>query len=528
MQPSGEIKPGYRPKLTGRGLTYALLGAFTVAALGTALLTFAIVRDVVASWESGPVPEFEANQVEALQATLPETIAAEGNLPMQTVEGPAPMPWDGERPISVLVMGLDYRDWEAGQGAPRTDTMILLSLDPSNRTAGMLSIPRDLWVKIPGFEPNRINAAYRLGQIYKVEGGGAGLAMRAVQSLLGMNVDYYALVDFAAFERFIDEIGGVKVDVPAEILVDPLGPKLPRTLQPGVQVLPGSLALAYARARSSEGGDFDRAERQQQVIMGIRNRLLDRRALPRLIRRSPFLYSTLASGVHTNLTLFQVIRLAWLARQVPEENIKRGAIGPNQATFSNAEDGQEILVPIPEEILFLRDEIFTTSGPIVPAATETDRAILIDAEDASISILNGTRTPGLAADTAQTLEEAGLTNVHPNNASAVYTQTRLIDYSGNPHTVSYLTELLQIDPSNVYSRYDVSSFYDIVILLGRDREPGAETELDQGLEEQTPVAIPTQATSPTPATFPTQATSPTPVTSPTPAASPTPGSYPPP
>jgi LCP family protein required for cell wall assembly len=362
MQQSQEIKSRFRPKLTGRGLTFALLGAFVIASLGTALLTFAIVRDVVASWQGDTIPEFEANRPEALQAALPEALAAQGNLPLQTVEGPAPMPWDGERPISVLVMGLDYRDREAGEGAPRTDTMILLSLDPANRTAGMLSIPRDLWVKIPGFEPNKINTAHRLGEIYRVEGGGAGLAMRTVQSLLGMNVDYYALVDFAAFERFIDEIGGVKVDVPAEISIDPLGPKLPRPLTTGVQVLPGDLALAYARARGSEGADFDRAERQQQVIMGIRNRLLDRRALPRLIRRSPFLYSTISSGVKTNLTLFQVIRLAWLARQVPEENIKRGVIGPNQATFSNAEDGQEILVQSRTRSCSCGTRFFTISG----------------------------------------------------------------------------------------------------------------------------------------------------------------------
>ena len=479
MEQSREIKSRFRPNLSGKGLVIALLAAFVVAALGTALLTFAIVRDVVANSGLRGLPEFVADQPEALQAALPEEIASQGNLPLQTGSGPAPLPWDGERPINVLVMGLDYRDWESGGGAPRTDTMILLSLDPANRTAGMLSIPRDLWVKIPGFEPNKINTAYRLGEIYRVEGGGAGLAMRAVQSLLGMNIDYYALIDFGAFERFIDEIGGVKLDAPTEIKVDPMGPKLPKVVQPGVQVLPGDLALAYARARGTEGGDFDRAERQQQVIMGIRNRLLDRRTLPSLIRRAPVLYSTIASGVRTNLTLFQVIRLAWLARQVPEENIQRGAIGPNQATFGNAEDGQEILVPIPKAILFLRDEIFTTSGPIVPAATETDRMSLIDAEDASISLLNGTSEPGLAADAAATLQDAGLTNLNPGNANEIYTQTRLIDYTGNPHTVAYLTELLQIDPGNVYSRYDVSSIYDIVILLGQDREPQ-----DQGLEEQ--------------------------------------------
>src|SRR3989304_2159579 len=139
MEQSREIKSRFRPNLSGKGLVIALLAAFVVAALGTALLTFAIVRDVVANSGLQGLPEFVADQPEALQAALPEEIASQGNLPLQTGSGPAPMPWDGERPINVLVMGLDYRDWESGGGAPRTDTMILLSLDPANRTAGMLS-----------------------------------------------------------------------------------------------------------------------------------------------------------------------------------------------------------------------------------------------------------------------------------------------------------------------------------------------------------------------------------------------------
>ena len=85
--------------------------------------------------------------------------------PLQPVGGPTPEPWDGASRVTLLVMGLDYRDWLAGEGPPRTDSMILLTLDPLNRTAGMLSIPRDLWVTIPGgFDNNRINTAYSLGE----------------------------------------------------------------------------------------------------------------------------------------------------------------------------------------------------------------------------------------------------------------------------------------------------------------------------------------------------------------------------
>ena len=190
--------------------------------------------------------------------------------------------------------------------------MILVTLDPLNKTAGMLSIPRDLWVEIPGFKHGKINTAYYLGDAYKLPGGGPGLAVKTVEQFLGVPINYYAQVDFGAFVRFVDELGGVKINVPEPITVDLLGSgsATKKNLKPGVQVLPGEWALAYARNRYTKGGDFDRSRRQQQVILGIRNRILDFNMLPTLISKAPQLYQELASGVHTNLSLEQVNRLA--------------------------------------------------------------------------------------------------------------------------------------------------------------------------------------------------------------------------
>jgi anionic cell wall polymer biosynthesis LytR-Cps2A-Psr (LCP) family protein len=212
-----------------------------------------------------------------------------------------------------------------------------------------------------------------------------------VKKLLGMDIGYYAVIDFYAFEQFIDELGGVKIDVPEEIVVDPLGKHNTKTLKPGVQTLPGDLALAYARARNTAGSDFDRAARQQQVIMGIRDRILSKEMLTSLIERAPALYATLSDGIRTNLTLLQVVRLAWLGSQIPQENIKQGIIGPDQITFGTSYDGQDILQPVSDAIRLLRDEVFTTSGPVSPATTETDPAGRVVAENAYISILNSVR-----------------------------------------------------------------------------------------------------------------------------------------
>ena len=468
MRRSRENRRRQRSSLTPNWLLVGLIIAFLVAAGTTAFLTFVSVRDIVASWRSPDLPEVALEQPQSENPVPPEDLGPEGNTPLQPDSGPPSQSWDGESRVSLLVMGLDYRDWENGEGAPRTDTMILLSLDPTSRTAGMLSIPRDLWVNIPGYEPAKINQAYRDGELFDADGGGPGLAMQTVEELLGMEIDYYAVVDFYAFEQFIDELGGVKVDVPEEIVVDPLGDNNTKTLQPGVQTLPGYLALAYARARNTIGSDFDRAARQQQVIMGIRDRILSKEMLTTLIERAPALYKTLSAGVRTNLTLLQVVRLAWLAPQIPQESIKQGIIGPDQVAFATSFDGQEILQPLPEEIRLLRDEIFTTSGPVSPASTETDPQELIAAENAYISILNGTLNPGLASETTAYLKSSGITQVESGNAEALYSQTTLIDYTGNPHTVQYLVDLLAISPDNVYHRYDVSSQADIVVLLGED------------------------------------------------------------
>lgn len=466
MERSKELKSKGRSGQLSYWLFLALLAGFLIAAGLTAFLTFALVRDIVASLRSPEtraltLPEFQGQTVE-----IPREAQLLGETPLQPDNGPPSKPWDGGSRVNILAMGLDYRDWESFD-VPRTDTMILFSLDPGSRTIGILSIPRDLWIEIPGFEASKINQAYRLGQVYDIEGGGPGLAMKTVENLLGMQIDYYAVIDFNAFEQFIDELGGITLTVPEEIEVDPLGDGNNQVLQPGEQTLSGDLALAYARARNTTGSDFDRAERQQQVILAVRDRILSAELLPRLIKNSPGLYDALSAGVRTNLTLTQVIRMAWIAQQIPEENIHRGQIGVDQVEFAFSDDGQDILRPLYDAILQLRDEIFF-SGQITPAAPPADISALVREEDAHVLVLNGTQTPGLASQTVDYLMSEGIVSASAGNASESYLATTLIDYTGNPHTVEFLSELLLIDPANIYHRYDLEGEADIVVFLGAD------------------------------------------------------------
>ncbi len=467
MDRSHEYKTKRKPRLTSNWLLIGLIGAFLIAGVVTVYLTFSAVKDLVSSWNLLIPPSLSLEDPQGAAAALPEVLGAEGETPLQSAGGPPSVPWDGNSRINVLVMGMDSRESDSDD-IPRTDTMILFSLDPESRTAGMLSIPRDLWVEIPGFDYNKINTAYRLGEVYNVSERGPGLALRTAEEFLGMQIDYYAMVDFLAFENFIDELGGITINIPEKIVVDPLGKHNTETLKAGEQVLPGYLALAYARSRNTSGSDFDRAGRQQQVIMAIRDQILSAELLPSLIKNSPALYQSLSSGISSNLTLMQLVRLAWVAQQIPEENIRKGVIGVDQVDFAYSYDGQDILRPLPDEIRQLRDEIFTISGPPVPLAAQADQLELVDQEYATVLVLNGTFSPGLASQTTEYLRASGLNTSEPGNANEHYLVTTIIDYTGNPHTVEMIVELMSIPPENVYHRYDVASQADIVVITGDD------------------------------------------------------------
>ena len=458
-------------------LTWGLLLAFLIAAAITAYLTFVAVRDTVAAWtatrlEGVPLASSQGNSqsTAALNPQGTPLATLDIHVPLQEL-GPTPQPWDGASRVTILVMGYDFGDWSDERQCPcRTDTMILLTLDPLTQSAGMLSIPRDLWVNIPGFDYGKINQAYFFGDAAQLPEGGPGLAMRTVEEFLGVPINFYATIDFSAFEKFIDTIGGIEIDVPEEIKVDPVGPGNTVVLQPGKQILNGPVALAYARARYTEGGDIDRAGRQQQVITAIGARILSVDMLPTLISQAPVLYQELASGIKTNLTLDQVIKLSWTAQQVyAKNNIKKGVIGPpDQVILGTSPDGLSILIPVPDKIRELRDEIFTYTGSASPAAT-ADLMTLMKEEAARITVLNGSGTNGLAGLTQDFLKTKEINVIGVGTAEQITSVTTIVDYSGRPYTVRYLLQVMGLPESTpIYNSFDPNSETDIAIIVGED------------------------------------------------------------
>jgi LCP family protein required for cell wall assembly len=372
---------------------WALAAAFTVGALMTGYLVYRAVRDLAAAWTgTGPTP-FE------FSGTAPTTRPGRRAVPV-AAEATA-IPWNGSDRITILVMGLDYRDWESGAGAPRTDSMMLVTLDPVARTAGMLSIPRDLWVEIPGFEHNRINTAYFLGESYNLPGGGPELAMKTGKTCSACRSTTTPSSSSRPSERMIDEIGGI-VLVPERVKISPLG-RQSRWLEAKAYLLDGPEALAYARARKTEGGDFDRAERQQQVVLAVRDRVLELNMIPTLITRAPALYQELAAGVRTNLSFDQLMSLAVLATQIDKKSIQKGVIAPPEMViFQTLPDGAQVLKPVPDRIRQLRDEIFTLTSAVGPSVEAEDPAEGARQEGARLAVRNGSGIEGLATQTPST------------------------------------------------------------------------------------------------------------------------------
>ena len=450
-----------------KGLFLTILVLFFVLSLFGAYYSYTFFYKM----ESNHIPMLEALTVRQRATSTPggdEEETLDTQIFNEVLDGAvAPATWNGSDRVTMLIMGLDLRDIQAGVDYGRTDTMIVMSLDPVNKTAGIISVPRDLWVIIPGFTANKINSAYTYGEGYNLPGGGAELAMRTVEKVIGVPIDYYAIVDFDAFIRFIDLIGGVKLDIKEPIKVDPLGPKDPRTLQPGVQTLPGDIALAYARDRYSGGGDFARSERQQQVIMGIFERIVSFELLPVLISNANSIYGTLADGIDTNLPLEDAIKLARSAITVDSENIRMGVIGESQITYGNSPDNLSILIPQPDKIRTLRDEIFAIESPYKPM-TEGGIDEKMVAEQASVHLVDATANPDGFARTVENLKSLGMNVTATSSNDYALNNSSITDFSGNPYTSTYLVNLFGVNAQRIYFDYQPDNGIDVQLVIGMD------------------------------------------------------------
>lgn len=450
-----------------KGRRAIVYGVILALVLIGAVFVYKATSDFIAAatiFNPGGVPVLNESKTDPDTTALPGEPTSTPLVPLDTFT--MPEAWDGKSRVNLLVMGLDARSIDAN--VILTDTMILFTLDPVANTAGMISIPRDLWVKIPGGNYAKINTAYSVGEIYQLPGGGPALAAKTVENLLGVPVHYYAQIDFQAFVEFIDLIDGVKITPNESVQLNIIDTDFSQWIEPGITVtLPGELALAYVRYRDRDGGDIARSQRQQQVILAVRDRILDFNMLPSLIQRAPQLYASLSRGINSNLSLQQIIQFGIkVLNDVPRENIVHAAIGWQQVTPGNS-DGQAILRPIPDKIREIRDQVFTGSS-VFDDDNFADLQSILQQEAATVSILNGSSQTGLAERASTYLQEQG---IHVTNVgNAAYTASSTLTYYGaKPYTIRYLKEFAGISQDyHIFYAYDPTIDPQIVLVLGDD------------------------------------------------------------
>lgn len=406
------------------------------------------------------------------------TATSEPAGPTPTLDPLADYQWNDPRQVRVLLLGIDQRTGVVDDEKYfRTDTMMVVNIDPVRETIGVLSIPRDLWVDIPdGGPPARINTANARGDSNGYPGGGPALAMQTVQNNLGLRVDYFLLVNFDVFERGVDLLApeGVEICV-REVIDDPDYPDagygtIPVHFDPGCQTMNAEKLLQYARTRATQGADFDRARRQQEVLSAMQEKLVSLEGVSNLIAQAPTLWDELSDSFRTNLELEQIISLGTLVQRIPRDNIRFGVIDNLYVTFGTTATGDQVLFPNYNGIRQLIQQVFNPPDADMTTADLRSRA---EAENAIIAVFNNTDVAGLAGQTRDWLASKGLSVDQVGNTAEITNGDTVIrDYGGNHiWTARYIAALMGLPSDRIQPGADGLIAEGVAVIAGNDVQP---------------------------------------------------------
>ncbi len=385
---------------------------------------------------------------------------------------------EGDGRVNVLMMGIGGAEHDGGD---LTDTLMIVSVDPVNNQAILFSVPRDLWVKMPNnyiANYQKINAAYESGK-YKYLGStdqsnenrkaieaGFAAADSTVERVMGVPIHYNALVNFRAFRQAVDTVGGVTIDAP-EQLYDPTmaweNGWSPILAKKGTNTFDGKHALNYVRSRETSS-DFARSQRQRAVMLALKDKVLDLGTLSNPVKMSNLL-NAFGDNVQTDISLTDMQRMVAIMKKIPTSSVQSVGLtddGNNYITTGNV-NGLSVVQPragledYSEIQAFVRSKL--KDGYIAQ-------------ENAKVSILNGTFTPGLATDKADELKSYGYNVITVDNAPTDdYGTTKIIDLSGGKkkYTINYLKKRFNVNSvSNKLPESIVQGTAEIVIILGQD------------------------------------------------------------
>jgi LCP family protein required for cell wall assembly len=351
--------------------------------------------------------------------------------------------WDGtfkepekpEDPFWMLLMGTDDRD---GYEIPRTDTLILCHVDQKNSRVAMISIPRDTYVNIPGYGYGKINAAYTWAEVEK-EGTGAQRTIQTVSEFAGIDIAYFAQINFNGLQKLVDDLGGVEVDVPVDIVNDPdASDGRGLEIYQGYQKLDGEKALVFCRARNNfDAGDYQRQANQRTFLQALARQILA--SDPVTIATT---VNNAAKMTFTNMDLAKIIKIAQSMQGMKENAIHTYHVpsepkDKDDVSYVMADDAawNDMIQSIDHGIYpdYQEDDLW--SG-VVPdnyiAGSGNGSATAADAPDFktgnyTIDVRNGSGVDGSATATSDLLSLAGYKRGEIGNAGAyVYDDTLIV------------------------------------------------------------------------------------------------------
>lgn len=380
---------------------------------------------------------------------------------------------EGDGRINVLLLGIGGPGHD---GPDLTDTILLASIDPVNNKTALLSIPRDLWVKIPGNGSQKINAAYPDGKseskaktLSGKEKDGLNLLDQTLEPVLGIPIHYHAVVDFAAFKDTVDALGGVNVNV-TDQLYDPSiaweNHNSPVIARPGAQVMHGQQALLYARSRETSS-DFARAQRQRQLLLAVKDKALSLGTFSNPVKISNLL-SSLSNNVYTDFSLNDMNRLYQIGTKINSNGITSlDLVTPPHAYLTTAPiNGLSTVVPRAGSFVYSDIQNYVRNAL---------RDGFLAKENASLAVYNATNINGLAGSSATLLKSYGYSITTVGNAAKATNpaHTTVVDLSRgkNKYTRHYLegrfkTSAITSVPTSVGVNPPTGS--DFVIILGED------------------------------------------------------------
>jgi polyisoprenyl-teichoic acid--peptidoglycan teichoic acid transferase len=285
-------------------------------------------------------------------ASTPTPKSTSATTPTPDTDTTTRLPWnedlmEPEGQIRIALLGSDYRP----SSGFRTDVIMIVSINPESKTATVVSLPRDLYVQVPGKGEERINTAFPYG--------GFELFNATLEENFGFQVDYYVLTNFTGFVNIIDNLGGIDVNS-AQSFYDTCD--LPNASNGYCSVgvgdvhMDGATALWYARARYTSS-DLDRTRRAQEIVLGIFNRLLQFDVITKI----PSLYNIYSANVETNLDLATVTKLVPLASSIAQSSNNRSyTVSTDDVTAYTTPSGGAVLLPNYEKIFaILKNALYT-------------------------------------------------------------------------------------------------------------------------------------------------------------------------